>query len=97
MEQERGAQDYLLGAETFSYMGLHLEGTMRKQVQGRAMGMRKSYLLRGGADCSGAAERLGTKVTDPLLPRAGMCVPRGAQRSLCCNRHHLISAEIVSL
>lgn len=64
-------------------MGLHPEGTMRKQVQRRAVGVRKSYQLRelegrGRFYCSGAAERLGTKVTDPLLLRAGMCVPREA-------------------
>lgn len=46
-------------------MGLHPEGTMRKQVQRRAVGVRKSYQLRelegrGRFYCSGAAERLGT-------------------------------------
>ena len=60
------------------WQGLHLKGTIMEHVQRRAIGVKKSYQLREvegrGFFCfSGAGERLGTKVTDPLSLRAGMC------------------------
>lgn len=72
-----------------------------KHVQRRAVGVKKSYELREvegrGFFCfSGAGERLGTKVADPLSLRAGMCTPHETQCFLCSNEHHLISGEIVS-
>ena len=56
-------------------MGLHLEGTMRKQVQGRAMGMRKSYQLRGGADFTAQVLRKGWEQRSQTLCFRGLgCV-----------------------
>jgi len=61
-------------------MGLHPEGIMRTQVQRRAVGVRKSYQLRevegrGRFYCSGAAERLGTKVKPSASEGWDVCAP----------------------